>query len=99
MTFSQTLTRGLLAGAFLACAAGAEAQTAAAPANDTAKQGAMASDMAKLSKDDQATLKRCKQMPHDAMTADAKCKAFIDAHPTLAPRDKATSTGKPKPPA
>ena len=95
MTLSRSLTRGLIAGAFLTCSVGASAQTPAPSAGDS-KSGAMASDVAKLSKDDQATLKRCKLMSHDAMMGDAKCKTFMDAHPTLAPKDKSMAASKPK---
>ena len=95
MTLSRTLARCLVTGAILSCSAGAFAQTPA-PAADASKSGVMASDKAKLSKDEQATLKRCKGMSHDAMMGDEKCKTLLDAHPTLAPQDKSMSVSKPK---
>jgi hypothetical protein len=68
---------------------------APAPSSDTAKSGAMSSAMSKLSPEEKDTLKKCKAMSHDAMMADTKCKALVDAHPDLMPKDKMSSS-KPK---
>lgn len=89
---SRTWLAALAALSFATYGVAAYAQ-APATSSDTAKSGAMSSAMSKLSPEEKETLKKCKAMTHDAMMADAKCKALVDAHPDLA-KDKSAS--KPK---
>ena len=89
---SRTWLAALAAASFATYGVAAYAQAPAA-SSDTAKSGAMSSAMSKLSPEEKETLKKCKAMSHDAMMADAKCKALVDAHPDLA-KDKSAS--KPK---
>ena len=91
---SMTWLAALAAASFATYGVAAYAQ-APATTTDTAKSGAMSSAMSKLSPEEKETLKKCKAMPHDAMVADAKCKALADAHPDLVAKDKMSSS-KPK---
>ena len=91
---SRTWVAALAAASFASYGVAAYAQAPAA-STDTAKSGAMSSAMSKLSPEEKETLKKCKAMSHDAMMADAKCKALKEAHPDLA-KDKMPSADKPK---
>jgi hypothetical protein len=83
---------GALSFATYGAAAYAQAPTTS---GDASKSGAMSSSMSKLSQEEKETLKKCKAMSHDAMMADTKCKARVDAHPDLMAKDKMSSS-KPK---
>jgi hypothetical protein len=91
---SRTWLAALAAASFATYGAAAYAQ-APATSSDTPKTGAMSSTKSKLSTEEKATLKKCKAMSHDAMMADANCKALADAHPDLVAKDR-MSTSKPK---
>jgi hypothetical protein len=91
---SRTWLAAAAAVSFATYGVAAYAQAPAA-STDTAKTGAMSSAMSKLTPEEKETLKKCKAMSHDAMTADAKCKALKEAHPDLA-KDKMSSAAKPK---
>ncbi len=91
---SRTCLAALAAASFATYGVAAYAQ-APATSTDTAKSGAMSSAMSKLSPEEKETLKKCKAMSHDAMAADTKCKALVDAHPDLMAKDKMSSS-KPK---
>ena len=83
MRHFKTFVAGLAAIALTAGAAVAQDSTS----KDNMSAGAASSDSmssgSKMSKTDMATMKTCQGMAHDAMMADAKCKAFMAKHPDM----------------
>jgi hypothetical protein len=85
----KTTTAALL-GLTLACAGGgAFAQgSAMKPADGKMMAG-------KMSDKDMATMKMCKEMPHDAMAKDARCMDMMKMHPDAMKTDSAMMKGAP----
>ncbi len=88
MRHFKTFVAGLAAIALTAGAAVAQDSTskdnmsAGAASSDSMSKDSMSSG-SKMSKTDMATMKTCQGMAHDAMVADAKCKAFMAKHPDM----------------
>lgn len=89
MRHIKTLVAGLAAMALTAGAAVAQDSTsqdnmsAGSASSGAMSKDSMSSGSMKMSKSDMATMKTCQGMAHDAMMANAKCKAFMAKHPDM----------------